>query len=72
MSEAAEPMHAEIVRACNALGIWPVKVTFVRMAKVMLTMDEIEGGVRVIYSQGFLDMVRRVEKEREMERRSAG
>ena len=49
------PVEPKVRRLIEALGLGePATITFVKMPKVIFTVDEFHDGIRVVYSEGFL------------------
>lgn len=52
-------IEPEVQAMLNAAGLPKMSViTFIKMPKLMFTIDEIDTGLRLIYSQGFLDRLK--------------
>lgn len=69
MAGKLRPVEPEIRKIIEALGLGePTRITFVKTGKLMFTVDEWSSGIRVIYSDAFLDKVRISDRREDGER----
>jgi hypothetical protein len=53
-------IEPEIRRIIDATGLTPSKIAFVKTGKTMFAIDRYKDGIRVIYSDAFLEEIRSV------------
>lgn len=54
------PVEPEIQQILKAINLAVARITFIKADKVIFTIDQTHEGVRLIYSRGFLDLLKRI------------